>query len=345
MKKPITDYLVSPKDTLLQVMACLERNAHGIALVVNAHRHLVGTVTDGDIRRALLKGAEMDSPIEGHMGSRFTTVTADTGRAEVLDLMRARCIEQVPIVDGHGMLLGLHVMREVIGSVERPNWAVIMAGGRGERLRPLTDTIPKPMICVAGRPILERIVLHLVSYGIREIYLAVNYMGEIIQNHFGDGSTFGCVIRYLQEDKPLHTGGALSLLPERPQHPLLVMNGDLITQVDIGAMLQFHEAGGYRMTVGCDEYTHTVPFGCLDVDDGRVCGIEEKPVLSRRINAGIYALSPEILERVPKNQAFPITSLIEQALALGDPVGAFRISGDWIDVGRHDQLKQAQQGL
>ena len=345
MKKPITDFLVSPNDSFLRVMACLERNANGIALVVDTDGRLIGTVTDGDLRRAILKGAGVDSPVAPHMGRRFTTVPSGTGRAEVLDLMRARSIEQVPIVDGNGRLIGLHVMREVIGSVERPNWAVIMAGGRGERLRPLTDTIPKPMICVAGRPILERIVLHLVSYGIREIYLSVNYLGDVIRNHFGDGSSFGCVIRYLVEDKPLHTGGALSLLPERPQQTMLVMNGDLITQVDIGAMLQFHDSGGYRITVGTDEYTHTVPFGCLDVEGGKVCGIEEKPVVSRRINAGIYALSPEILDRVPKNQSFPITSLIEQALALGDSVGAFRISGGWIDVGRHDELKQAQNGL
>ncbi len=345
MKKPITDYLVSPKDTILQVMACLDRNAHGIALVVDADGRLTGTVTDGDIRRALLKGAGVGSPIEGHMGRRFTTVTADTGRAEVLDLMRARCIEQVPIIDGAGKLVGLHVMREIVGSVQRPNWAVIMAGGRGERLRPLTDTIPKPMIRVAGRPILERIVLHLVGFGVHEIYISVNYLGDVIRSHFGDGSAFGCSIRYLQEDKPLHTGGALSLLPARPQHPLLVMNGDLVTQADVGAMLQFHEAGGYRMTVGCDEYTHTVPFGCLQIQEGRVLGIEEKPVLNRPINAGIYVLSPEVLERVPQNQAFPITALIEQAIVLGDSVGAFRISGGWIDVGRHDELRQAQNGL
>jgi dTDP-glucose pyrophosphorylase len=340
----MTDFLVSPRDSIFRVMACLDHNAHGIALVVDAEGRLIGTVTDGDIRRALLKGASLDSSVEPYMGRRFTTVTADTGRAEVLDLMRARCIEQVPIVDASGRLVGLHVMREIVGSSQRPNWAVIMAGGRGERLRPLTDTIPKPMIRVAGRPILERIVLHLVGFGIHEIYLSVNYLGDVIRSHFGDGSAFGCSIRYLQEDKPLHTGGALSLLPEKPQHPLIVMNGDLVTQADIGALLQFHESGGYRMTVGCDEYTHTVPFGCLQIQEGRVLGIEEKPVLTRPINAGIYVLSPEVLERVPRNQAFPITALIEQAIALGDSVGAFRISGDWIDVGRHDELRQAQNG-
>lgn len=338
----IVDYLVSPQGTILDAMACLDRNAHGIALVTDEEMRLIGTITDGDIRRALLKGSSLDSSIDCCLMQKFTTVSSKLGRAEVLDLMCARSIEQVPIVDQEGRLIGLHVMREIIGAATRPNCAVIMAGGRGERLRPLTDTIPKPMICVAGRPILERIILHLVGYGIREIYISTNYLSGIIREYFGDGSLFGCVIRYLEEDKPLHTGGALSLLPHKPQHPLLVLNGDLITQVDVAAMLEFHKQGSYKITVGTDLYSHTVPFGCLEVEDCQVRTIEEKPVICRYINAGIYVVSPDILDRVPKNQSFPITKLIEHSLDLSEPVGAFEIKGDWIDVGRYDQLRQAQ---
>jgi dTDP-glucose pyrophosphorylase len=330
--------------SIYDAMFGLGRGAAGIVLVVDGNQRLVGTVTDGDIRRALLDGATLGSPVQAHMQRKFTAVSTAAPRAEVLDLMRARRIEQVPIVDADGKLVGLHVLREIIGSVERPNWAVIMAGGRGERLRPLTDRLPKPMIRVAGKPILERIVLHLVGFGIRDIYISVNYLGEVIRTHFGDGSAFGCRIHYLTEDKPLGTGGALSMLPETPRHPLLVMNGDLITQVDLGAMLQFHQQGGYKITVAVEEYAHTVPFGCLEVDGDRVARLEEKPVLSRLINAGIYALSPEVLARVPRDKAFPITALIEQSVAVGDSVGAFRIKDDWLDVGRPDQLKQAQHG-
>ena len=326
-------------------MLGLGTGAVGIVLVVDDNHRLVGTATDGDIRRALLAGATLDSAIAPYMQRRFVSVGIDASRAEVLDLMRARAIEQVPILNADGRLQGLHILREIVGAVTRTNWAVIMAGGRGERLRPLTDTVPKPMLRVAGKPILERIVLHLVGHGIREIYLSINYLGDMIRDHFGDGANFGCAIHYLREDKPLHTGGALSLLPATPPAPLLVMNGDLITQVDVGAMLDFHRQGEFRITVGVDEYAHTVPFGCLDVGaDNRVTRLEEKPVLSRLINAGVYTLSPEVLGRVPRNQPLPITALIEQAIALGEPVGAFRIAGEWLDVGRYEQLAQARQG-
>jgi dTDP-glucose pyrophosphorylase len=344
MKKLIDEFLVSVGDSILKVITCIEHNAKGIALVVGKERNLLGTVTDGDIRRAFLNGATLDSSIEPHMQRTFTVVGVGAGRAEVLDLMRARGIEQIPILDTDGKLVGLHVMREIIGALERPNWAVIMAGGRGERLRPLTDLVPKPMLRVAGKPILERIVLHLVGYGIREIFLSVNYLGNVIEKHFGDGSSFGCNIRYLHEDKPLGTGGALSLLPEKPSSPVLVMNGDLVTQADIGAMLEVHVQGQHVITVGTQEYAHTVPFGCLDVSEERIVSLEEKPVFTRLINAGIYTLSPLVIERVPRNQNFPITTLIENSIALGERVGAFRLIEDWIDVGQRDQLHVARHG-
>ena len=306
---------------------------------------LLGTLTDGDIRRALLGRATLDSEALAYVCREFTSTRVRTARAEVLDLMRARQIEQVPVVDAEGQLAGIHFLREMIGAVERPNWAVIMAGGRGERLRPLTDAIPKPMIRVAGKPILERLVLHLVGYGIRQVYISVNYLGDTIRRHFGDGSAFGCRIGYLQEDKPLGTGGSLSLLPRRPADPLLVMNGDLVTQADIGAMLEMHERGGYKITVGIQEYSHTVPYGCVELDGERIIRLEEKPVLMRLVNAGIYVLAPAVLDRVPHGQDFPITALIEQSIALGESVGACRVSEDWIDVGHRDQLRQAREGV
>lgn len=344
MKTHIHNLLISPSASILKAMSCIDHNAQGIALIVDNENRLIGTVTDGDLRRALLKGATLDSEVEHFMRKKFTSVDVSAGRMEVLDLMRARSIEQVPIVDNAGILVGLHVLREIIGTTERPNWAVIMAGGRGERLRPITDTLPKPMLRVAGKPILERIILHLVGYGIREIYISVNYLGEIIQKHCGDGSAFGCNIHYLLEDKPLGTGGALSLLPARPAQSVLVMNGDLVTQADVGAMLELHAQGEYQITVGVEEYTHGIPYGCVEVDGELIMRLEEKPIITRLVNAGIYALSPAVLDRVPGNQNFPITSLIEQAINLGEPVGAFRITDDWIDVGHNEQLRIAQQG-
>jgi dTDP-glucose pyrophosphorylase len=328
--------------TLVEAMRSLEKSGIEITLIVDDHDRLVGTLTDGDIRRALLKGATLESVLLPHLQRNFTAVGPKTGRAEVLDLMQSRTISQIPIVDGEGRLVGIHLLHEVLGAIERPNWAVVMAGGQGTRLRPLTETIPKPMIRVAGRPILERIVLHLVSFGIRHVFLSINYLGNVIEDHFGDGSRFGCRIRYIREEKALGTGGALAELPSAPTLPLVVMNGDLITQADIGAMLEYHAAGGQEITLGVRRYSHTVPFGCVDLEGERVVRMEEKPRLSVLVNAGIYILNPGLVARIPRGQEFPLPGLLEQCLSRGEAVAAFEIEDDWIDVGQRDQLKQAR---
>jgi dTDP-glucose pyrophosphorylase len=342
---PLDSCRVQVSKRLVDAMWALDRGGVEIALVVDEDSHLVGLMTDGDVRRALLGGATLESPLEPYVQRRFTAVDPGTRRVDVLELMQARTIGQIPVLDAEGRLVGLHLLHELIGCVTRPNWAVVMAGGKGTRLRPITENIPKPMIPVAGRPILERIVLQLVGHGIRRIYLAINYLGHIVEDHFGHGERFGCRIDYLREDKPLGTGGPLSLLPEPPPGPMLVMNGDLVTQADLGAMLEFHQHGGYEATVGVREYSHTVPFGCVTLDGKRVTQIEEKPCLSRLVNAGIYVLNPELVARVPQDQEFPITTLLEQTIERGEPVGAFEIVDDWIDVGQRDQLRAAREGV
>jgi dTDP-glucose pyrophosphorylase len=328
---------------LIDAMHSLERSSAEIVLVMDGAR-LVGVMTDGDIRRALLKGATLPSPLAEFVPRKFTAVGPEAGRAEVLDRMQARTINQIPVTDQNGHLLGLHLLHQLVGRTERPNWAVIMAGGQGTRLRPMTESIPKPMIPVAGRPILERLVLHLVGHGIRRIFLAVNYLGHVVEAHFGDGTQFGCRIEYLRETSPLGTGGALALLPEQPRDPLLVLNGDLVTQFDVGRLLDFHARGGYVATLGVHGYTHVVPFGCVETKADRVTRFEEKPVLLRQVNAGIYALSPVLMARVPAQTAFPVTNLFEAALEKGESLGAYEIEDDWIDVGQREQLQRARHG-
>jgi dTDP-glucose pyrophosphorylase len=325
---------------IVDAMWSVERGAAEVALVVDDHDRLVGILTDGDIRRALLKGVPLDAPLEPHAQRHYTSVLPQASRAEVMDLMRARTFGQIPIVDESGKLVGLHLLSEIIGAEVRPNWAVIMAGGKGTRLRPMTEQVPKPMLRVAGRPILERIVLHQVGCGIRRIFLSVNYLGHVIEEHFGDGSRFGCRIEYLREEQPLGTGGSLALLPEKPTHPLLVMNGDLVTEADVGRMLRFHTGGA---TIGVRRYCHIVPFGCVDLDGDRVTHMEEKPPIVRMVNAGIYVLDPSVVARVPKEE-IGLPEVLEQCLALGEPVRAFEIETDWIDVGQRDQLRLAREG-
>ena len=334
--------VVSVSSTLQNVLLALDRGSVEVALVTDDAKRLVGIFTDGDVRRALLKGASLAAPLLPYMRRDFNAVGPQVGRAEVLDLMQARTIGQVPILDSQGRLIGLHLLHEMLGHSERSNWAVVMAGGRGTRLGPLTEKLPKPMIRVAGRPILERIVLQLVSVGVRRIFLAVNYLGQLIEEHFGDGARFGCRIEYLREDRPLGTGGALSLLPDISPLPLLVVNGDLVTQARFGDMLDYHDRGCQKVTMAVRRYFHTVPFGCVESDGENIVRIEEKPTMSRLINAGIYVLSPDLISRVPRDQVVTLPDLILDSLQQGEKVCAYEIAEDWIDVGQKEQLTQAR---
>jgi dTDP-glucose pyrophosphorylase len=337
----LRDCLVEESATLREAMVALTLGAAQIALMVDRRGKLLGTCTDGDVRRALLAGFSLEAPIGPHIERKFVSVGPEVGRAHVLDLMRARQIQQIPVLSADGTLLGLHLMRELIGSVERPNWAVLMAGGKGARLRPFTENVPKPMILVAGRPILERLVLHLVGYGIRRIFLSINYLGEMVEAFFGDGSKYGCTIEYLREDRPLGTAGSLALLPELPEHPLIVMNGDLVTGLNIADMLTLHTKEEYVATVGIREYCHTVPFGVVEAQDGRLRLISEKPTYSWMVNTGCYVLNPDFIACLPKGTGCTIVSLVEGALARGERVGAYSVTQDWIDVGRISDLARA----
>lgn len=324
------------------MIAALDAGALGVSFVMSDATTLAGIFTDGDVRRALLKGATLESSLASHMKQQFTSVSPAMGRAEVLDLMQARRFTVVPIIDDDGSFRGCHHLHDLLGVAPRPNWAVIMAGGRGTRLGPLTANLPKPMIRVAGRPILERMVLHLVGFGVRRIFISVNYLAHLIEEHFGDGSQFGCRIDYLREERPLGTGGALSILPEVPTAPLLVVNGDVVTQADLGAMIDYHASGDGVVTVATRPYLHTVPFGCIEVRDGRVIEMEEKPTLTRSINAGMYVISPEVIARIPRSTELTMPSVLEDCLARNERVLAYEVATDWVDVGQKEQLREAR---
>jgi dTDP-glucose pyrophosphorylase len=340
-KEELKRFVIAKGQTIRQAMMVINENWREIVFVEDDSGKLAGTVTDGDIRRGLLSGFSFDTSIEIVMNKSFTFVDPEVDRARALDLMKAKGILQIPIVDRDMRLVGIHFLQELLGTSIKPNAAVIMAGGKGVRLRPVTETIPKPMVPVAGRPILERVILHLVGFGIRQIYVAINYMGEMIEEHFGDGSSLGCELHYLKEDKWLGTGGALSLLPSAQEHPLIVMNGDLITQANVGNMLEFHEAEQCEATVGVSVYPLHIPFGVARKQGNRLLELHEKPTEHFLINTGIYVLNPSTLSLVPKDEEFPITSLIQGLLANDMRVGAFLIEEEWIDIGRQKDLKKA----
>jgi dTDP-glucose pyrophosphorylase len=334
--------------TLREAMRTIERFSAAICLVIDEQGRLIGSLSDGDVRRALLAGATLDDPVDGWYRSDPATVPSGTDRAGVLDLMRALQVPQIPEVDAEGRVIRLHLLKEIVGGETLPNVAVILAGGRGTRLRSVSGEMPKPMVSVAGRPILERLVLHLVGSGLKEIHLAVGYRSEVIEAHFGDGSAFGCHIAYLHEDegRPLGTAGPLRALLDGglPSEPMLVLNGDLVTSFSVRDLLSAHRDTDARITVAVSDYAHEVPYGVIETDEGSrlVTGIREKPTWIGTVNAGVYALGPDVIATIPEDRAVPMTEVVGACLDRGDTVTAWPVVGDWHDVGRPQDLMRAR---
>ncbi len=344
----LAQVLVTPDKSIREVMALLDRNAKGIVLVVKTDRRLIGTITDGDIRRAVLAGINLDQPVQVLLERREPpysspiTAPAGTPNARLLQMMNEYTIRQIPLVDKAGRVVDLALLSDLTKEYELPLTAVVMAGGYGVRLRPLTDKVPKPMLPVGDRPLLEHIIEQLQQAGIRRVNVATHYKGDTISKHFGDGRDFGVEINYVKEDQPLGTAGALSLL-ETTGEPLLVINGDIMTRVDFRAMHSFHRKQKADMTVGVRKYEVNLPYGVIESDGSLVRGVTEKPSLSFFINAGIYLLQPSVLRYIPTGQHFDMTELIQIVLDKGHRVASFPIFEYWLDIGNKVDYEQAQE--
>lgn len=344
----LAQLVVSPDSCIREVLECIGRGAQGIALVLDDERHLIATVTDGDVRRAILAGTDLELSVRELLVQRDpsfhsgpVTAPAGTPDAALLHLMSETSLRQIPLVDDEGRIVNIALLSELVKEYELPLRAIVMAGGYGTRLRPLTDELPKPMLPVGDRPLLEIIVKGLKEAGIRQVNVATHYKGEMIAEHFKDGQDFGVDIRYVEEDQPLGTAGALSLLEESDQ-PLLVINGDILTRVDFRAMLNFHREHNADLTVAVRQYEFRVPYGVIDTDGVAVTGISEKPLVRQFINAGIYLLNPAIRRLVPNGQHYDIPDLIERLLQEGRPVVCFPIREYWLDIGKSDHYDQAK---
>lgn len=329
-------------------MLAIERGASNVAVALTEQDKLAGIITDGDVRRALLAGHALHDQVAPHLKTAPVVCAVSDSRNSVLDMMRSRGIAQVPVVDDDGRVVGLHLMGRLLTRSARANIAVVLAGGRGQRLRPLTDSIPKPMVRVAGRPILERIVDHLVGYGIQRIVMAVGYMPEVIEEHFRSGQEFGCSISYVRESEldPRGTGGPLAavhqLFPEN-QDPVLVINGDLITQFNADSLLAHHDATDSEVTVAGFAYEHEVPYGVLAIsNDASIIGLTEKPTLREWVNAGIYVVARDLLRLVPPSGFVPMTTLLSDWLSRGTRMTMWELENDWIDVGVPVELARAR---
>jgi dTDP-glucose pyrophosphorylase len=339
----LEDLIVAPDMSVLEVLKVIDHNGMSMAMVCDGKRTLVAVVTDGDIRRHFIRGGTVSEPISRAYTANFVKIAQDIPRPEAVSLMIAKHITCLPVVDEAGRLTDVHTLRTAMIGNRCESWAMVMAGGKGERLGELTTAIPKPMLPIGDRPILEWIIQLLVSHGIRRIFLSVNYLGKMIEDHFGDGSGHLCRIEYVHEEEPLGTGGPLALLPEPPSSPMVVMNGDLLTGINISRLLAFHRAGGFAATMALREHTVKVPFGVAEIDGVRVSKLIEKPALKYRINAGIYVLEPKLVARVPKGRMYPITELLDGCIKERLPVGAYHMQEVWNDIGLPEEYARSQK--
>lgn len=347
----LTDICISSADRLRDAIACMNRNEKGIVLVIDASSRLVATLTDGDVRRAVLSGCAIDSPVgallsarTGPSGRHPVTVLEGTSRADMLRTMKVHCVQQLPVLDAQGMVRGLVTLRDLVPEDLPPLRAVIMAGGAGLRLRPLTKDTPKPMLPVGKRPIMEHIVERLREAGVTEVKVSTHYKPDKIREHFGDGRDFGVAIDYIAEDRPLGTAGALGLMA-RPAQTMLVVNGDILSGVNYRGMHAFHREHASAMTVGVRRYDLEVPYGVLDCSGPLVQGVVEKPSYSFLVNAGIYLIEPAAHDCIPHGQHFDMTDLIRLLVRRGLPVVSFPIVEYWLDIGQHGDYAKAQEDV
>jgi dTDP-glucose pyrophosphorylase len=335
--------ILPESSTIGQAIVNLDQVGIKIVLTVDKAHKLIGTISDGDIRRGLLKGLDLNSSITSLVNYNALVVPPDMSRDMVKQLMVANKVQQIPVVDGKKKLVGLHLWDEISTSPARANLMVIMVGGKGTRLLPHTKDCPKPMMLVAGRPMLEHIIERAKVEGFNHFVLAVNHLGHIIEAHFCNGEQLGVRIDYLREQSPLGTAGALSLLNPRPDAPFVVTNGDVITDIRYGALLDFHNhhQASATMAVRAHEWQH--PFGVVQTQGIEILGFEEKPVARSHINAGVYALSPEVLNELILEVQCDMPTLFERIQEKGQRTVAYPMHELWMDVGRPDDLLEVNK--
>jgi dTDP-glucose pyrophosphorylase/CBS domain-containing protein len=336
--------LIGPQTTLAEAISTMDAGGLRIAVVVDNERQVLGTLTDGDVRRALIRRDDLSTPVCRVMFGTPLTARADTKREQLLALMERQQLLQIPLVDGAGHIVGLETIHGLLHRRHKPNAVFLMAGGFGTRLQPLTDDCPKPLLKVGDKPILELILQAFVEAGFQRFFISTHYKGGMIREHFGDGSRWGASIRYIHEDVPLGTAGALGLLPrDEIREPLLMMNGDLLTKLDFDSLLAFHSTHAPAAATMCvREYEYRVPYGVVEGEGHRIRSMVEKPVHRFFVNAGIYVIAPELLAHVVPGQSIDMPTLLEQRMGRGDAVHMFPIHEYWLDIGRMEDFQRAQ---
>ncbi|MGY2572171.1 nucleotidyltransferase family protein [Vibrio sp. C8] len=339
--------LVSEHSTIKQALEIINTEALRVAVAVSEDRKLVGMISDGDIRRGLLRDLTLSDPVSEIMNRQPISARFGTTKEQLIALMKKKQILSVPLLDEASHVVGLETLHGALTKKQYQNPVFLMAGGFGTRLRPLTDKCPKPMLKVGGQPILETVIKSFIKAGFSNFYISTHYMPEQIHRHFGDGSKLGVSIQYVHEEQPLGTGGALGLLPDDlPQDlPLIMMNSDVLTQVDFQSLLKFHVNNESDATMCVREYDYQIPYGVINGEGNRITNMVEKPIQRFFVNAGIYVVSPRVIKSVQKNQRIDMPTLLEQHMAERQRVLMFPIHEYWLDIGRMDDFNRAQTDI
>ena len=341
--KNIENIKLRQNATIKEALGIIDSGAMQIALVVDDNDKLLGTLTDGDIRRGILRGLDLDSSIETIVFKEPAIAKISSTKEEILKIALSKKLHQIPIVDDNGIVLDLKEIEELVEPKIKTSRVILMVGGLGTRLRPLTQDTPKPMLKVGNKPILQTIVERFAEYGFVNITMCVNFNASIIRDYFSDGKEFGVNIDYVLEEKRMGTAGALSLLKERPSEPFFVMNGDLLTNVNFEHIFNYHILNKATATMCVREYDYEVPYGVVKMNDNKIIEIAEKPVQKFFVSAGIYMLSPEILDLIPKNEFYDMPTLFEKLIKLSKNVVSFPIREYWLDIGRMEEYQRANE--
>jgi len=338
-KKIIT---IKYDQTIKEALKIIDDGSLRIAVVVDENEKVIGTISDGDIRRALLKTYSLDSSIKDIYYKTPTLAKITDSKETIIKKAISKRIYQIPIVNDEGKLIDIEDLATLIKVRNKRNRVILMAGGLGTRLRPLTEDIPKPLLNVGNRPILETIIKNFVNYGFTNITISVNYKAEMIKDYFKDGSKYGANIDYIEEEKRLGTAGALSLIKEKPTEAFFVMNADLLTDVNFTNLLDFHSFENAEATMCVREYDFQVPYGVIETNDSNITSIKEKPIHNFFVNAGIYVLSPKVFEYIPKNEFYDMPTLFNFLIEKNKRTISFPIHEYWLDIGRISDFEQAQ---
>ena len=341
----VHNIILNKKDTVLKALELLDLYALRIVLVVDENNHLLGSITDGDIRRGLLKGQDLNASVETIMhGSPYSIEEGTLNNRQIFEIMREKRYLALPVIKNE-QLVNIITLDDLIQKKRKENPVFIMAGGFGTRLRPLTDKCPKPMLPVGGKPLLETIISSLKEQGFYKFFISTHYLPEVIHAHFGDGEKLDVQIKYVHESEPLGTGGALSLLPkDQIDVPFIVINGDVLTNMNFDKLLDFHNKHSAVATMCVREFQYQIPYGVVNSTDNVIQGMTEKPSYYFDINTGIYVISPELLAEV-EAEFIGMPTILEQQIAKDKKVSSYPLHEYWLDIGHMEDYNRAQRDI